>query len=258
MFLETLILVSILFVISVLFYKQRRSDLQILQLEQEQIPTQLSDLLEEQQPIVIRGIQPPRGLTAEGLAKAPRLASFPVGGQPLSVVLQTPAFLASAAGTPTLSLSHRQTLAEELSIPVWATHNWLPHFSQVSLMGPLVGTMRVEAVLGGMGMWKTTAKLTACMPTEGTYILSVLSSESERFLPKAWNYRYVTSLTPNDTPLVADIKFLDILVRPGTALVLPPHTIVSMEPQAPSTFSALAIIEYHEPISLMAKTLADS
>lgn len=258
MLLEILVLAVLIFVIAVIFYKQRRKDLQILQLEQSQIPTQLSDLLEEQQPIVIRGITPPRGLTAEGLAKAPRLATFPVGGQPLSSVLQTPSLLASAVGIPNLSQALRTSLADELAFPIWATHNWLSHFSQVSMIGSIVGTMRTEAVIGGLGMWKTTAALTTLMPTEGTYAVSILSADSEQFLPKVWQYRYVTSLTPNDTPLVADIKYLDIVLRPGTALVLPPHTIVSMEPQAPTTFSATAILEYHEPISLLAKSFTDS
>ncbi len=258
MILELLFLFALVFLIAVLFYKQRAPDLQILQLEHDQISAQLADLLEEQQPIVIRGTMPPRGLTAEALAKAPRLASFPVGGQPLSAILAQPSLLASAAGIPTLSLELRRNLAEELSIPVWATRNWLPHFAHCSLLGPLVGTMRSEAVIGGLGMWKTTAKLTAFTPTEGTYVVSILSVESEQYLPKAWQYRYVSSLTPNDTPLVADIKFLDIVVRPGTALLIPPHAVVSMEPKEPSTFSAAAILEYHEPVSLLAKSFLAS
>ena len=258
MFLELLFLSAILFLVAVLFYKQRAPDLQILQLEHDQISSQLADLLEEQQPIVIRSTVPPRGLSAESLAKAPRLATFPVGGQPLSAILAQPSLLASAAGAPTLSLELRRSLAEELSIPVWATRNWLPYFSQCSLLGPLLGTMRAEAILGGMGMWKTTAKLTAFAPTEGAYVVSILSSESEQYLPKSWHYRYISSLSTNDTPLVSDIKFLDIVVRPGTALLIPPHAIVSMEPTKHAAFSAAAILEYHEPISLLAKSFLEN
>ena len=258
MILELIFLAAIVFLIAVLFYKQRAPDLQILQLEHDQISEQLADLLEEQQPVVIRGTLPPRGLTAESLAKAPRLASFPVGGQPLSSVLAQPAILASAAGAPTLSLEARQQLAEELSIPVWATRNWLPYFAQCTLLGPLLGTMRAEAIIGGLGMWRTTAKLTAFAPTEGTFIVSILSRDSEQYLPKGWQYRYVSSLTPNDTPLVTDIKFLDIVVRPGTVLLLPPHVVVSAEPKDRAAFSAAALLEYHEPISLLAKSFLEN
>jgi hypothetical protein len=256
MIVELFFLAALVLLIAVAFYKQRPADLQILQLEQAQIPNQLADLLEEQQPIVIRGTAPPKGLTADALTKAPRLSSFPVGGQPLQTVLTTPSILASAAGVPTLSLELRRQLADELSVPIWATHNWLPHFTQISIAGPIIGTMRTEAVLGGLGLWKTVAKLTAFMPTEGTYTVSILATESESFLPKAWEYRYISSLSTNDTPLVADIKFLDIVVRPGTTLLLPPHRIVSMEPKDATTFSAAAILEYHEPISLLAKSFA--
>lgn len=271
MIVEFLFLITILFLVNVLFYKQRAPDLQILQVEHEQISEQLADLLEEQQPIVVRGTVPPRGLTQESLARVPRLASFPVGGQPLSAILAQPALLASAKGMPTMSLQLRRQFAEELSIPVWATRNWLPYFSQCSVFGSVLGTMRAEAVIGGLGMWKATAKLTAFAPTEGTYVVSILSRDSEQYLPKGWQYRYTSSLTQNDTPLVTDIKFLDIVVRPGTMLLIPPHSIVSMEPKAstspsttpstaPSTspFTAAAILEYHEPVSLLAKSFVEA
>lgn len=256
MIIELGFLIALIFLIAILFYKQRHKELQILQLEESQIASQLTDLLAEQQPIVIRGVQAPKGLTREGLAKIPRLADLPVGGQPLSSILAQPAILSSSAGLPTLTTEQREAFAEELSMPIWATHAWLPHLSQATLTGPLVGTLRTEAVLGGLGLWKTTAVYTMILPTEGTYTLSILSADSEHFLPKRWQYRYLSSLTPNDTPLVADIKFMDIVVRPGTALLIPPHRMISMEPKEPSTFSAAMIIEYHEPISLLAKSVS--
>jgi hypothetical protein len=58
---------------------------------------------------------------------------------------------------------------------------------------------------------------------------------------------------------VADLKYLDIVLRPGTALLIPAHTIYSLQPAAASpdapTFHAAALLEYHEPISLVAKSI---
>lgn len=252
--LEVLFLIALVFLISVLFYKQRRSSIEILQAEESQID-QLSDLLEEQQPLVIRGISPPKGLTREGLAKVPRLANFSVGGQPLQDVLDTPAMLNGGNGTPVISKSGRELLAKELSIKIWADHLWLPRFSQTTWFGWAVGCIRTEAILGGIGMFKTAAKYTSIMPTDGTYIVSLLSHESQSFLPPNWQYRYPGSLTPNDTPLVADLKYTDIILRPGTLLCLPPHIIISMEPKD-SEFAAAAIVEYHEPVTLLAKSFS--
>jgi hypothetical protein len=251
---DILFLIGLVFLIAVLFYKQRRQTMEILQAEEAQIE-QLPDLLEEQQPLIIRGISPPKGLTKEGFLKIPRLADFSVGGQPLQDILNTPAMLYSTNGEPVLSRERRDLLANELSIKVWADHLWLPRFSPTTWIGWLVGCMRTEVVLGGMGMFKTTAKYTCIMPTEGIYTISLVSRDSESFLPPKWNYKYPGRLSPNDTPLVADLKYMDIVVRPGTTICLPPHMIISMEPQD-KEFAAAAIVEYHEPVSLLAKSFS--
>jgi hypothetical protein len=251
---EILFLIGLVFLIAVLFYKQRRPSMEILQAEEEQ-SEQFSELLEEQQPLIIRGISPPKGLTRDALMKIPRLAQFSVGGQPLSDILTTPTMLSSANGSPVLSKERREILASELSIQIWANHLWLPRFSAATWMGWMTGCMRAEVVLGGMGLHRTTAVYTCIMPTEGTYTMSILTRESESFLPPSWQYRYPGSFSPNDTPLVADLKYMDIIVRPGTLLCLPPHTIVSIQPKG-DEFSAAAIIEYHEPISLLSKSFS--
>ena len=253
------VLLSILFIIIFLFYRQRRTDLEILQLEQSQANEQLSELLEELQPVVIRGTAPPKGLTRESLQKIPRLGAFAVGGQPLADILNRPEMLHGASGAPTLSQSGREQLAKELAIPVWADHTWLPILSQSTWLGAVIGCMRTEAILGGLGMIRMTAKYTCIMATEGTYTLSILSRESESFLPATWQYRYPATLTLNDTPLVADLKYLDIVLRPGTTVCLPPHIIVSMEPvKESSAFFAIAMVEYHEPITLLAKSFSQN
>jgi len=229
--------------------------MEILQAEESQIEQQLSDLLEEQQPLIVRGISPPKGLTKESLSKIPRLAQFSVGGQSLDAILQNPSMLSSANGGPVLSQDRRELLANELSIKIWADHTWLPRFSSTTWFGWLVGCMRTEVLLGGMGMIKTTAKYTCIMPTEGTYTISIVSRESESFLPTKWMYRYPGTLSPNDTPLVSDLKYMDIVLRPGTMICLPPHFIISMQPKT-DEFAAAAIVEYHEPITLLAKSFS--
>lgn len=251
---ELFVIVALLFLIAVLFYKQRRGDLQILQMEQEQIAEQFSELLSEQQLLVIRGVTPPRGLTAASLEKIPRLAQFPVGGQPLSAILASPQMLSSANGLPTLNTQNRQLLATELAIPIWAQKTWQDPLASAHWLGSTLGSLRTEALLGGLGLFRTTAYATIIFPTEGTYKASVVSKDAEDFLPPAWDYRYVGSFTPNDTPLVAELKYLDIVLRPGTALFVPKHTVLALEPSEPGAFTAAAILEFHMPISLLSKS----
>jgi hypothetical protein len=253
------VLLIIICIINYSFYMHRRSELEILQLENDQIQEQLPELLEELQPVVIRGVTPPRGLTLESLEKIPRLANFSVGGQPLSDILKTPAMLLSAEGAPTLSQERREELAKELSLNLWADRTWLPLLSQTTWTGPVIGAMRTEVVLGGLGMIRLTAKYTCIMPTEGKYTLSILSKDSESILPANWRYKYPSALTVNDTPLVADLKYIDVVLRPGTTVCFPPHCIISIEPvKDSSSFFSAAIVEYHEPVTLISKSFSQN
>jgi hypothetical protein len=252
---DILILVTLVFFIAFLFYKQRHTSLEILQAEESQLDEQLSDLLEEQQPLIVRGITPPKGLTKESLEKIPRLAQFSVGGQPLDDILKNPIMLSGAKGQPVLSQRRREELAGELALQVWAEHAWLPRLKQTTWTGWAVGCIKAEVLLGGIGMIRTNAVYTCIMPTEGIYTVSILSKDSETFLPKEWNYKYPGDLSPNDTPLVADLKYIDIIVRPGTMICFPPHFVISIKPNQ-ETFTAAAIVEYHEPISLLVKSVS--
>lgn len=257
MIVELLLFSGVILLIAYGFYRQRRPDLVILQLEESQIPEQLDELLEEKQPIVVRGIAPPKGMTLDSFQKIERLGKFPVGGHSLSTVLSQPAMLASAAGAPALSEEAQEQLAEELALPVWAAHSWLPRLRSATTFGWAAGTLQARAVLGGLGLQRTRAITTAIFPTDGKYIVSILSRESEAFLPPKWQYRYPSTFSVNDTPLVSDLKYLDIVLRPGTGLLLPAHTVFSMAPAEDSSpFQAAAILEYHEPVSLLVKTLS--
>jgi hypothetical protein len=253
---EFFFFVSLIFLIAILFYKQRRPELTILQLESTQVSEQLIDLLEERQPLVIRSAPPPKGLTVADLQKITRLQGFQVGGQPLAKILETPSMLASAGGVPTMSLEARQEFARELAMPTWASHTWLPAFSASTWFGWAVGTVTTEAVLGGLGLFRTTAAWTCIIPTEGKYTVSLLTKASEDFLPAKWEYRYPSSFTVNDTPMVANLKYLDVVVRVGTMICVPPHTVVALEPTAPAEFHAALLMEYHEPITMLAKSVS--
>ena len=256
MLIELLVCFSLIFLIATLFYKQRRSDFSVLQLDAEQIDEQLTDLLEEGQPIVVRGVQPPKGLTRDSLQKIHRLAEFPVGGLPLHAILQNPAALSQAAGKPVFSQEDAVALADELAIPVWAEPAWLGRLNQFTMFGAALGTLRTECMLGGVGLTRGKAIVTCIFVTEGKYTASILMKDSERFLPSRWEYRYPSTFTVNDTPLVSDLKYLDIVLRPGTALLIPSHTIYSLQPSGEDTaFHAAAVLEYHEPISLIAKSI---
>jgi hypothetical protein len=256
MILELCILFTIIFLIAALFYKQRRDEISILQIEQGQLATS-SELFAEKQPLILRGASAPQGLTAEGLKQIPRLANFPVGPFHLSDCIANPAIL-QGTGTPLQTYEQREQLAEELSIPIWANITWRDIFAETSWIGWAAGTLKSQFLLGGQGLSKTEAIYTLILPTSGTYLVSLLSKASEIYLPtpaEKWLYRYPTTLSVNDTPLVAELRYIDIVVRPGTGLCLPPHMVYSIQPKE-AVWSSAAIVEYHEPITLLTRALS--
>jgi hypothetical protein len=254
MIVEIIIFMSILFLVGVLFYKQRRDTIEIYQIEFGAAPTTLGELIEDKHPIVVRTCPFPQILTQANLEKIPRLDSFP-----LDVVENSPTLGAYrlapylSTGAPILTPASGRTLAVELALDKWSAHS-LSEFS-AELMGyySALMSMRTSVMLGGHGMKRATAIYTCILVTEGKYTISLLSKRSESFLPPNWVHVYADSLTINDTPLVNEIQFIDVVLRPGTMLIVPCQVIYSCKPEA--GFHGAVIIEYDTPISNLASVL---
>jgi hypothetical protein len=88
------------------------------------------------------------------------------------------------------------------------------------------------------------------MPTQGTAKVSLMLGSVIPYMPSKWQGRPFHSLSPQDTPLLNQIKYVEVKLRRGNLLALPAHMIVDIasEPATAWTF----IAELHHPISLMA------
>jgi hypothetical protein len=65
--------------------------------------------------------------------------------------------------------------------------------------------------------------------------------------------------TAKDTPFVADVKYMDVILRPGNGLFMPAHWFVSWKSHVVATSSEksaalpmVGTISYHSPVSLLA------
>lgn len=258
MLLEFVIIASFLFAVFVWFYKQRRSELELLQVEFAQAATSLRDLAQEKQPIVIRGVPVATVLTAERLAEIPRLDTFPLaGGASLGAYKKLPASVtpdAQRAGTPLLVEPAATVLADELAIPLWVQRSIGDALLDLGTL-PFLTTTESRVLLGGCGLERAVGTFVCILPTQGTYTVSLLSASSETFLPKEWLHRYPQSFTINDTPMVGEINYIDVVVRPGTMLCVPAQTLFAAQPKEIGPFHAAVIVEVHSPISRLAKLL---
>ena len=256
MILQVTFILCIVFFIAVCFYKQRRDSTELLQAEFD-AQESFSELFEERQPIILRSVPTPHSLTLEQLSKMVRLYDFQLQDAEKPTLRD---YMASPTiqtnGTPLLSGDRSLILSKELALEIWVSNVLQSFLQDIGGIFSVVNTTSVRAVLGGIGMQRATAVTTLILPVEGKYTVSLVNRKSEQFLPTFWKYRYPRTLTINDSPLVSEIQYIDIVLRPGTILCLPTHCMYSIEPDENVFHSALCI-EIDSPISTLTKFLED-
>jgi hypothetical protein len=224
--LEFLFIVFIAFFIAVLFYKQANEQIQLLQLDAERL-REIPNVLAERSPLIVRGYStPPLGVPSE-LSKRPSAAPLLANPSP----------------------SARIRLAQESGLNVWFEQTWLTLLTPRWLAW--ITTPQARLVKGSEGLWKTTAPLTFIMPTQGEFTFKLLQPAGEPFLPTRYFGRSFDSLTLADTPLLSQLKYLELKLRKGHLLFLPPHLILDTTPSDEDSW--IYYVELHHPISAFAK-----
>jgi hypothetical protein len=154
-------------------------------------------------------------------------------------------------------VDHGRALADVAGIEVWAERELHPLVQSNPL---LAAWYRPEASCwsGGVGLWKARAPWTCLFVTEGAIQVSVMPGKFEKSLPTNWRGMHLGKITAHDTPFAADLKFLDIVLRPGHCLFLPSHWYASWSALEGSELCPMVCkIEYHTPVSWMARRLAE-
>ena len=247
---EAAILAVVAVFIAILFYKQANESFQILQLDADRLK-ELPTLYADHSPIVVKGATlPPLGTEAELRRRPAVLAALAAPSTPLSVALTRPGFRYSPVTTA--------FLAKESGLDTWFRINlfdtllpspytkWL-YFPKTSLWP------------SGRGLFKTTAFQTLVMPTQGTVILTLLLQTMVPYLPTRWEGRRFAGLTAEDTPLLSQLKFIEIRIRTGNFVLVPPHVLVDIRTEVVASSTAesqpaawVFLAEVHHPISAFA------
>jgi len=245
--LEIILLVTVFFVILTFFYKQAICEFRINQLEWAQRDT-LRELFSEKVPVVVRSIPSAMFWTRADVLQRPCFQSLPIfQGTTLTE------WIAKAKPDAVCPWRYAQaeTVALASGLPIWAS-KWL----NPSVIHPALTwwmTTRYHCWAGAMGLRRTLATWTCLFPVEGELLVTIMTENIESSLPPQWVNCFPAQLTAKDTPFVADIKYMDIVLRPGTCLFLPAHWFVSWTGTRESTVLPMACtISYHTPISLMA------
>ena len=221
--LEYILFIIVLFFIGILFYKQANEEFQILQLDADRL-SELPTLYVDRSPIVISDFQTPNLGTEEEMAKRG------MGGNLTNIPKETAVYLAKESG-----------------LSIWFEH----HLYKQLLPSPytqFIYSFNTSLWPVNRGLFKTTAFQTVMMPTQGTASVKIMLQKMVPYLPSKWMGRGFSSLSLYDTPLLAQLQFIEIRVRKGNLLFLPAHLIVDVESQDAWVFMA----EIHHPISLIA------
>jgi len=254
--LEIALLASILFLIFVFFYKQAITEFRINQIEWSQ-HSHLTALYHEKLPIVIRTIPPSTFWTQTDVAKRSVYDHISVFHEmSVSEWLTTQ----NEHTVCPWRYSHAEQLARASGISVWA-NKWI----HSAIMGyhKFWTIPRYYCWAGNKGLHKTMS-WTYLFCTDGELHVTIMPETMEQFLPAEWLNLFPADITEHDTPFLKELKYIDIIVRPGTALFMPPHWFMSWISGAETTEKtnttkgpAMACtISYHNPISYLAFQLS--
>ena len=245
--LEIICIICIICAILIFFHNQANYEFKINQLgwlERDKI----IDVLAEKHPLVLKGVGPVAFWTQQDCLMRTCYSKIPVfKDKGLSDWLMTAKHDTACPWT----LDHALLLGEMSGLETWADQ-WLSPLIQTNPVFSVWYRPTVSCWAGTRGLWLTQARWTCLFVTEGSIQVSIMPNTYKKSLPKEWKGTHVGALTVYDTPFAGDLKFMDIVVRPGHMLIMPAHWFVcwtGIGEQCPMVCS----IEYHTPVSRLIK-----
>lgn len=244
---EIILLFGVIFLILTFFYKQAICEFRINQMEWTQ-KDNLHTLLREKVPLVVRGLPSATIWTHQDVSSRTCFQDLPI-------FQETSLQEWIATTTPEVTCPWKDSQAEKIGarcgISIWAK-KWLDSVMLPSFLRWWISPL-YHCWTGRVGLRRLFATWNVILPVDGSIIVSILPETAESSLPQPWMGCFPTELTPKDTPFLADIKYIDIVVRPGNALIMPPHWFVSWTPTKESEVAPMVCtLSYHSPISRLA------
>lgn len=244
---EIFLIIAFVFLVAVFFYKQALEEFDVLQIEGNQLE-KLPDLLSEKSFLVVRSLPTIQLWNPNAVREISRIQKAPYGTLTLLEIAET-----SSVPLPPIYPTLSEKLAEQTGIQTWIETTWFPRIIQNSWFKWLF-SCRSEVAIGDKGLRKTTAYSTLLLPTHGDLLISVMPESSETYLPTDWQGKFFHAMKRSDAPLISEIKFLDIKVRQGSALFVPPHWILNVQKEGEKT-PWFVWAEFHHPMSKFAHLL---
>lgn len=219
----TIALGIVIFIIYLFFYEQTTGEYRINQVS---YPLFSNQLLLEQSPIVITDIPDCPIWTIDDI----RQRNIQLKNKPIIFTESAP------------NLKDSRYLGNTIGADVWLDKVLISSTLSKFLM------KEIRATWGRRGLEPTHA-WTLIIPTEDDATVSLVHRKLDKFLPYKWNGLHPEDITRGHTPFLSDIQYIDIIVRPGNALLVPPHWRMAFNP---SDNNGLTLqVTFHHPMSLL-------
>jgi hypothetical protein len=242
-----IIIIGVIIIIALFFYKRAINEFRINQVETLE---KAYEQHHERIPCVVSEFPTPHSLwTAEIVRTRPSLAKYTVenGGIQLRDLL--------GKNSAEIGEFDAAAIADQCGVALWTAHTLLPPFKSSTTFGTFYSAS-TGVYIGTRGLHKTVAPVTLIFPTDNDITVSIMHEQSDPYLPADWQGRHIASFTPNDTPLIGHIDYMDIIVRPQNALMLPAHWKYCIKSDA-AAVALYSIVEFHHPLSkFINRTLA--
>ena len=227
------------------FHNQATYEFKIAQIDWDQ-RSLLPSLLEERGPLVLQNLPPVAFWTQQDVLMRDGYGYVPVfEDQSIAEWLVT--------ATPTTAcpwgLEHARLLGSTAGLGVWAERD-LDQAIKTNAFWSTWYSAVPSCWAGERSLWKSLARWTVIMPTEGSIQVSILagSNDVRKSLPPDLTGVHPSRLTIYDTPFVKDLQYMDIVLRPGSCLVMPPHWFLSWQSLG-DMCPMVCVVEYHTPVS---------
>jgi hypothetical protein len=244
--LEWLLILVIILCISISYYTQSVSEYSLAQIKEIQISMQLAPLWDEKKPVVVSDVRPQEIWLANSLRQTKYWAAEPSWAN----------YEQTSQYTPT-----HEGRTKEIA---WAEILGISQIQNTALtkwfeLTPWVFHTKTEAHIGPEGLRPTYGWATSYSCTQGTARCILLHNAQKAKLPSGWKGLRWKDATFAHHPLWVQVQYIEVVLRPGTTLLVPPHWIVAIEPSNTSPNGSETIwwirSDVHHPISAMAQRL---
>ena len=238
---EWIVILVIILCIFVWYYSQTVSEYSLSQIKESQVSMELTTLWEERKPVVVSDVRPQEIWLANSLMQTnfwgaePAWAAYQSAPEHLAAVKRSQCI----AWAEILGISQIQ---RDSLLRWYDLNQWL--FS-----------VNTEAHIGAEGLRPTFGWATSFSCTQGEARCILLHSAQKAKMPDGWTGLRWRDATVAHHPLWIQVQFIEVILRPGTTILVPPHWIVAIEPVNAKEPIWWVRSDVHHPISSAAQRL---